>query len=180
MGTNFLVPKSEKQPVFGPTWVPKTKIIWGTVPETQEWDRIFYHFGPFCSWDIKTQDSVFCYLGPFFALWPSWKHKKSKFWRNFKKHLEILSFHTCVPQMPITWCMVAEIIECNRPPICFLSPIYPMIYGSWDVKCNRQNFFVILGHFLPFYTPNSPKKWKFHKNEKNTWRYHHSTQVYQK
>ena len=23
-----------------------------------------------------------------------------------------------------------------------------MIYGSWDMKCTRQNFFVILGHFL--------------------------------
>ena len=32
-----------------------------------------------------------------------------------------------------------------------------MIYGSWDINCNRQNFFVILGHFLIFYHPNSPK-----------------------
>ena len=130
------------------------------------------------SWDIKAQDRVFCYFGPSFALWHSWKPKKSKFWKNLKKHLEILSFHTCVPQMPVIWCVVAEIIECNRLPICSLPPIYPMIYGSWDMKCNRHNFFVILGHFSPFYPPNSPQKWKFHKNEKNTWRYH-STQVYQ-
>ena len=32
-----------------------------------------------------------------------------------------------------------------------------MIYGSWDIKCNRQIFFVILGHILTFYPPNSPK-----------------------
>ena len=32
-----------------------------------------------------------------------------------------------------------------------------MIYGSWDINYNRQIFFVILGHFLPFYPPNSPK-----------------------
>ena len=25
------------------------------------------------------------------------------------------------------------------------------------MKCNRQNFFVIRGHFLPFYLPNSLK-----------------------
>ena len=25
-----------------------------------------------------------------------------------------------------------------------------MIYASWDMKCNRQNFFVIRSHFLPF------------------------------
>ena len=29
-----------------------------------------------------------------------------------------------------------------------------MIYGSWDIKCN---FFVILGHFLPFFPARSPK-----------------------
>ena len=28
-----------------------------------------------------------------------------------------------------------------------------MIYGLWDMKCNRQNFFVILGHFLNFNSP---------------------------
>ena len=30
-----------------------------------------------------------------------------------------------------------------------------MIYGSWDINRNRQIFFVIFGHFLPFYPPNS-------------------------
>ena len=34
---------------------------------------------------------------------------------------------------------------------------YHMIYGSWDMKCTRQNVFVILGHFLTFYPSNSPK-----------------------
>ena len=34
-----------------------------------------------------------------------------------------------------------------------------------------------MGYFLLFYLP---EKWKIKKNEKNTWRYHHFTQVYQK
>ena len=38
------------------------------------------------------------------------------------------------------------------------------INGSWDMKCTRHIFFVILGHFFLFY---SLKKWKFQKNEKN-------------
>ena len=38
-----------------------------------------------------------------------------------------------------------------------------MIYGSWDVKCTRHNFFVILGHSLPFYPPNSLKNENFKK-----------------
>ena len=42
-----------------------------------------------------------------------------------------------------------------------------MIYGSWNINCIKQIFFVILGHFLPFYPPNSSaqkmkisNKWK--------------------
>ena len=53
-----------------------------------------------------------------------------------------------------------------------------MIYGSWDMKCNRPNFFVILGHLHPF-TSQQLEKWKYQQNEKNSWRYHF-TQVYQK
>ena len=41
-----------------------------------------------------------------------------------------------------------------------------MIYGSWDMKWNKQNFFVILGHFLPFYPPKCPKNQNFIKMEK--------------
>ena len=28
-----------------------------------------------------------------------------------------------------------------------------MMYGSWDMERDRQDFFLILDHFLPFYTP---------------------------
>ena len=37
--------------------------------------------------------------------------------------------------------------------------------------------FFILGYFLPFYPPDSPKNQNLKKNEKNTWRYHHFTCV---
>ena len=40
-----------------------------------------------------------------------------------------------------------------------------MIYSSWDIECDRLKL-VILGHFLPFYSPKNPKKSKFWKNEK--------------
>ena len=34
-----------------------------------------------------------------------------------------------------------------------------MMYGSWDMKCDRHNFFIILDHLFPFYPPplNNPK-----------------------
>ena len=35
-----------------------------------------------------------------------------------------------------------------------------MMYGSWDIKHDRE-FFIILGHFLPFHPHNNPKKSKF-------------------
>ena len=50
-----------------------------------------------------------------------------------------------------------------------------MIYSSWHIERDRLKF-EILGHFLPFYLPPS----KFWKNEKNCWRCHHFTHVYQK
>ena len=55
-----------------------------------------------------------------------------------------------------------------------------MMYSSWDTEWGRQNFFVILGHFVPFYPPPPPlppfliilKIKTLKKNEKNVWRYH--------
>ena len=41
-----------------------------------------------------------------------------------------------------------------------------MMYGSWDMKFNRQTVFVILGNFLPFY-PLTPWKMKISKMKKN-------------
>ena len=39
------------------------------------------------------------------------------------------------------------------------------MYGSWDMNFNRQDFFVILGNFLPFYPPNTLKNGNI-KNKK--------------
>ena len=54
------------------------------------------------------------------------------------------------------------------------------IYGSWDMKCNRQNFLPFWTMFCPF-NPWKPEKKFFLKNRsKNTWRYYHFTHVYHK
>ena len=53
-----------------------------------------------------------------------------------------------------------------------------LIYGSWDMKCTRQTFFAIMGHFLSFYSANNENLKK--KRKKIAWRYHHFTHVYQK
>ena len=37
------------------------------------------------------------------------------------------------------------------------------MYGSWDIECNRQKFFVILDQFLLFYPPKNPENQNFEK-----------------
>ena len=68
--------------------------------------------------------------------WP----QKSKFGKNVKKKNKkknpghIILLHTCT---------------INQDHV---------MYGSWDMKFNRQKFLVILGTFLPFYPRNTLKK----------------------
>ena len=54
-----------------------------------------------------------------------------------------------------------------------------MMYGSWDMEHNRLNF-CHSGLFFALLRPYGPRKLKFWKNEKNTWRYYHFTNVYHK
>ena len=103
-------------------------------------------------WSAPT-DVIFCHFRPFFALLPHCWLWKLKFGKNVKKHLEILSFDTRMPFIKI---------------IC--TP--DMIYGSWDMKFNRQNCFVILLNFLPFHPlphhyPLTVRKMKVTKMKKN-------------
>ena len=51
-----------------------------------------------------------------------------------------------------------------------------MMYGSWDMECDRHDFLSFWTNFCPF---TSLKTWKINilKNEENTWRYYHFTNV---
>ena len=52
-----------------------------------------------------------------------------------------------------------------------------MMYGSWDMECNRHNFLSLWTGFCHF-TLYGPKKSKVSKkNGKNTWRYYHFTNI---
>ena len=60
-----------------------------------------------------------------------------------------------------------------------------MMYDSCDMKQGRQNFFSFWTIFCPFAPPSPPlvtthRIKNFEKMKKNTWRYHHFTQVYHK
>ena len=117
---------------------------------------------------LSITDRVFSHFGPFFGLSPPSNPENQNFFKNEKKTPgDIIILHKYT-------------LNDNH-----------MIYGSWDVKCNRQDFFVILDHdrcnfyfsfwaiFCPF-THLTSQEMKISKNEKKSWRYHHLTQVYQK
>ena len=77
---------------------------------------------------------IFCPL----TFLTTWKIKILKKW---KKHMKILSFYTCIPQMMIMMC------------------------GSWDMDHDRQNFLSLWTIFCPFTTLTTQKikilkKWK--------------------
>ena len=74
--------------------------------------------------------------------------------KKWNKHLEILSFYTCVPWMTVIWCMVLEIWSATE-----------------IIFCHFRQFFALL-------PPNNLKNQTFDKNEKTTWRYYHFTHVY--
>ena len=100
---------------------------------------------------------ILCHFGLFFALLPPLQPRKSKFWKHEEKkkmHRYITIFLMCA-------------INENH-----------MMYGSWNMEHNRQNFFVILDHLLPFYPLNNPENQNY-KKWKKPWRYHDLTQVYQ-
>ena len=85
------------------------------------------------SWYMKHDRQNFLSFWAIFYPFIFLQSRKSKFWKNEKSSRRYYHLHNCT-------------INDNH-----------MLYGSWDINCNRQIFFVIFGHFLPFYPPNSPK-----------------------
>ena len=86
----------------------------------------------------------FCHYGPFFALLPlpPYGPRKSKFWKN-EKILEDI--------------VILQMFTIN----------HSHVYGFSDMECNRQNVFVVLDSFLPFYPLHNPKNQNF-ENWKKT------------
>ena len=108
------------------TYVPKITIIWCTVPEMwSEIGRIFCHFGPF-----------FCPSSPL----TTQKIKILKLKK--KKHLEIWT-----QKIPMDTENQNFGKMNNTPEDIIILQMHTindshMMYGSWDMKCTRQNFWV--------------------------------------
>ena len=87
-------------------------------------------------------DIISDHFRSFFALLPHCWDWTFKFRKNVKKHLQILSFYTCVPLIKIIWCMVPEMWSATDK----------MFLSSW-------------ANFCPF-TPLTAKKWEYQKWKK--------------
>ena len=112
----------------------------------------------YCSWDLVHDGCNFYFS--FWALFcPFTPHNspKNENFKNMKKPLEKSSFYTSAPKIMVICYVVLEIWHVTDIIVVF-------------------NF----GQFFALLPPWQPKKWKFQKNEKKTWRYHHFTQLYQK
>ena len=101
-------------------------------------------------------DRIFCHFGPFFALLPPNNLKN----QNSKK-MEKISGDIIILHM------------------CFRNDNY-MMCGSWNMERKGQIFLSFWTIFCTFTHPWQPKKSKFWKNEKSTWRCYHFSYVYHK
>ena len=109
----------------------------------------------YVSWDIERNGQNFLSFWIVFCPFTPITTRKIKMLKNWKKTPgDIIILHKCTKNHD------------------------HMIYCSWDMA--RKVLFFILGYFLHFYLPNSPKNQNLKKNEKNGWRYHHFRIVYQK
>ena len=108
----------------------------------------------YISWDIEQNILKLVILGQFLPFY-SPKNPKNQNFEKWKNLLEISSFYKCVPKITIIWCMVPEIWSVVDKSFCHYRP------------------------FFALFSPYGPRKSKFWKNEKKTWRYHF-TNVYHK
>ena len=95
------------------------------------------------SWDIRHGGQSILSFWTSFCPLTLRTTRKIRILKKFKKHLEILLFYTCVPQMTIIWCMVPEIGSVTDIIFCHFEP------------------------FLSFYPTNYPKKQNFEKERKS-------------
>ena len=158
---NFEKTKSTPEILSFYTCAPQMMIIWCMIPEI-----------------LSTTDRIFCHFRLYFALLPTNNPENQNFEKMKKNpggiiilnmstihenHMmyrqNFFSFWTFYMPLPPTNPENQNFEKIRKTPwkiiILHKCTIYDnhKIYGSWDVKCTRQNFFVIFSHFLLFYPP---------------------------
>ena len=110
------------------------------------------------SWDRRHDKQSFLSFWVIFCPLTFLTTREIRILKKWKKCLKILSFYTCIPQMMIIWCMVPEIWSAT-------DRIFSHFVQKWNLydvcflRCGAQKtyFFLILDHFLPFYSLTTQK-----------------------
>ena len=99
---------------FTPLTIQKIKILkkWKKkwleiISFTQLYQKSWSYVTLFMRYDVWGMWFLFFILGYFLPFYHPNNQKNQNF-RKMIKHLEISSFHTCVPKIMITWCLVPE------------------------------------------------------------------------
>ena len=136
------------------------------------------------SWNIKCKGQIFLSFWAMLLPFDPPNNPKNQNLEKIKKFLKILSFYTCVPQMTTVmhgfWCIKHDrqdflsfwAIFCPFTPLTIqkinilkkwkklleisFTQVHHMIYGSWDINCNRHISFVIFYHFFSCFTLIAP------------------------
>ena len=104
-------------------------------------------------WSACT-DIIFCHFRSFFDFLPHYWPQILKFGKNVKKHLDILSFYTCVPLIETMWCMVPEIWS-SIEFFCHFGQVFALLPLQHPEKLKNQKCKKIL-EISSFYL-NVPK-----------------------
>ena len=121
---------------FYPLMIPKIKTLknWKKCLQILSFTYGVQYMKIHGSRNIRRNRQIFLLLWAIFVLSTPWRPWKSKFWKIKKNTWRYI---TCAPWMKIVWCWFRR-------------------YGAWQTE-----FFVILDHFLPFYTPMDPENENF-------------------
>ena len=158
-------------------------------------DIIFCHLGPFfallpCYWSQILKFGINVKISwryyPITHVYHKWRLHDVQFLK-YKAQQSFLSFWAiCCPLTLLTTWKIKVFRKWKKKSWRYYN--FTLAYHKWwsyDVwflryGVRQTEFFSPFGPFFALLPPKQPRKSKFWKNEKSTWRYHHFTKVYHK
>ena len=150
---------------FTPLMILKTKTLkqWKKCLKIFCLPHLYHQQRSYDIWFLKykVQQTIFCLFGPFLALSRPPLPPDNLENQNFEK-LKKITGDIIILQM------------------CTINDNH-LMYGSWDMEQDGQNFFCHFGLFFALLLlPYGPRKSRFWKHENNVWRYYYLKHVYHK